>query len=95
MKEKKVTIISTLMMMVPWTILILRKNEWALESPAAEISISCYAVFMIASGIFTIFFYQKKKIQNVMMKISLLVNGLYMIGGIAVFGMMATTNWSI
>ncbi len=52
MKEKILTTISTLMIFVPWTILPLRSFPWALESPVAEIMISCYAAFMIFSGVF-------------------------------------------
>lgn len=61
MKNKFAIIISTIMLFVPWTILPLRTFDWALESPAAEIMISCYAAFMIFSGIFTIFFYVKSR----------------------------------
>lgn len=50
MKEKILSMISVVMALVPWTILILRRNAWALESPTAEIMIACYAVFMVFSG---------------------------------------------
>jgi uncharacterized membrane protein HdeD (DUF308 family) len=88
MKNKILTTISTIMLFVPWTIIPLRSNEWALESPAAEIMISCYAAFMIFSGIFTIVSYVKAKTQNNLMKVCLVVNGLYAVGGIAIFCMM-------
>lgn len=88
MKNKILTVISTIMLFIPWTILPLRSNAWALESPVAEIMISCYAVFMIFSGIFTIISYVKAKAQNNLMKVCLVVNGLYAVGGVAVFAMM-------
>lgn len=88
MKNKILTVISTIMLFVPWTILPLRTFDWALESPVAEIMISCYAAFMIFSGVFTIVSYAKAKAQNNLMKICLIVNGLYAVGGVAVFGMM-------
>lgn len=88
MKNKILTAISTIMLFVPWTILPLRSNEWALKSPVAEIMISCYAAFMIFSGIFTIVSYFKAKAQNNLMKVCLVVNGLYAVGGIAVFCLM-------
>ncbi|MDE5864734.1 MAG: hypothetical protein K2H34_10355 [Lachnospiraceae bacterium] len=88
MKNKILTAVSTIMCFIPWTILPLRENAWALESPVAEIMISCYAVFMIFSGIFTITSYIKAMVQNNLMKICLIINGLYMIGGIAVLFMM-------
>lgn len=93
-KEKIGTLISTVMMAVPWSILILRQNQWALESPTAEIMISCYAVFMILSGIFTALFYQKYKVTNPLMQICLVVNGLYTVAGIGAFVMMAITKFS-
>lgn len=88
MKNKILTTISTIMLFVPWTILPLRKFDWALESPAAEIMISCYAAFMIFSGIFTMISYIKAKVQNNLMKVCLIVNGLYAVGGAAIFAMM-------
>ncbi|MCU6720257.1 MULTISPECIES: hypothetical protein [Porcipelethomonas] len=88
MKNKILTAISTIMLFVPWTILPLRTFDWALESPVTEIMISCYAAFMIFSGVFTIVSYVKAKAQNNLMKICLIVNGLYAVGGVAVFGMM-------
>lgn len=88
MKNKLLTTISTIMLFIPWTIFPIRTFDWALESPVAEIMISCYAVFMIFSGIFTIISYAKAKVQNNLMKLCLIVNGLYAVGGLAVFGMM-------
>lgn len=88
MKNKLLTAISTIMLFIPWTIFPIRTFDWALESPVAEIMISCYAVFMIFSGIFTIISYAKAKVQNNLMKLCLIVNGLYAVGGLAVFGMM-------
>lgn len=88
MKNKISTAISTIMLFIPWTILPLRENAWALESPAAEIIISCYAAFMIFSGIFTIISYVKTKGHNDLMKVCLVINSLYAVGGIVVFGMM-------
>lgn len=92
MKKKTLTIISTVMVFVPWTILLLRTNEWALESPTAEIMITSYAIFMIISGLFTLFSYTKGKAQNNLMKISLVVNSLYAVVGVAIIGMMVIPN---
>ena len=85
MKNKILTAISTIMLFVPWTILPLRTFDWALESPVAEIMISCYAAFMIFSGIFTIVSYVKAKVQNNLMKVDLVVNSLYAVFGIGAF----------
>lgn len=88
MKNKILTIASTIMLFIPWTIFPLRSNDWALQSPVAEIMISCYAVFMIFSGIFTIISYVKAKAQSNLMKVCLVVNSLYAVGGVAAFAMM-------
>lgn len=88
MKNKILTIISTIMLFVPWTILPLRMFDWALESPAAEIMISCYAAFMIFSGIFTILSYAKGKARSNIMKVSLVVNSLYAVFGVFALGMI-------
>lgn len=88
MKKKIFTTISTLMIFVPWTILPLRSFPWALESPAAEIMISGYAAFMIFSGIFTILAYTRARVQHTWMKVCVVINGIYMVGGIAAFLMM-------
>ena len=94
MKNKILTAISTIMLFVPWTILPLRTFDWALESPVAEIMISCYAAFMIFSGIFTIVSYAKAKVQNNLMKVDLVVNSLYAIFGVCAFILMAVTKFS-
>lgn len=91
MKNKILTVVNTLMLFVPWTILPLRSFDWALKSPAAEIMISCYAAFMIFSGVFTLLSYVKAKAQNNVMKVCLIINGLYAIGGVVAFAMMAST----
>lgn len=88
MKNKILTAISVIMLFVPWTILPLRTFDWALESPVAEITIACYASFMIFSGVFTIFSYVKAKVENNLMKVCLIVNSLYAVAGAAFLGMM-------
>ncbi len=94
MKNKILTAVNTLMLFVPWTILPLRSFDWALESPAAEIMISCYAAFMIFSGVFTLLSYVKAKAQNNVMKVCLIINGLYAIGSVCAFAMMANTYFT-
>ena len=88
MKNKVLTAICTLMIFVPWTILPLRNYfQWALDY--AEIMIPCYAVFMIFSGVFTLFSYINGKVQNILVKICLVINGMYAIFGIGAIAMMA------
>lgn len=88
MKSKIFHFISTIMLFVPWSIFLLRMNAWALQSPAAEISISCYAAFMIFSGIFTIWGYAKEQVRDLWMQICCVINGLYGIVGIGTFCLM-------
>lgn len=92
MKHKILTAISILMIFIPWTILPIRTFPWALESPVAEIMISCYAAFMIFSGIFTLVSYIAGKVRNTLMKICLIINGIYAVFGVMVFGMMLLTQ---
>lgn len=92
MKDKLKIAICTVMLLIPWTILYLRRFKWALESPVAEIMIASYAVFMIFSGAFTIIAYTKNKLQNTLMKVCLVINGLYGVGGIAALCMMLLTK---
>jgi hypothetical protein len=84
MKEKILTIVSTVILFIPWTILPFRTFQWALASPAAEIMITCYAVFMILGGAFTAFAYAGMRARSNLMKFSLVGNGLY-----AAFGLVA------
>lgn len=92
MKNKILTAVSTIMLFIPWTILPLRTFDWALEAPAAEIMIACYAAFMIFSGVFTIISYAKAKAQNNLMKVCLVVNSLYAVAGVVFLGMMINTQ---
>lgn len=93
MKNKILTAVSAIMLLVPWTILPLRTFDWALESPAAEIMIACYSAFMIFSGVFTIISYVKAKAQNNLMKVCLIVNSLYAVAGVVFLGMMINTHF--
>jgi uncharacterized membrane protein HdeD (DUF308 family) len=92
MKNKILTALSTIMLFIPWTILPLRTFDWALEAPAAEIMIACYAAFMIFSGVFTIISYVKAKAQSNLMKVCLVVNSLYAVAGVVFLGMMINTQ---
>ncbi len=84
MKNKVLTGLAAAMMLFPWTIFLLRRNAWALESPAAEIIIACYILFMIWGATFSIACYTKGKIQNKLMQVCLAVNSIYAIAGIAI-----------
>ena len=92
MKNKILTAVSAIMLFIPWTILPLRAFDWALESPAAEIMIACYAAFMIFSGVFTIISYVKAKAQSNLMKVCLVVNSLYAVAGVVFLGIMINTQ---
>lgn len=88
MEKKFLTVVSALLIFIPWTILPFRSFDWALESPVAEIMISSYAVLMVLGGVFTILSYVKAGVQNNLMKVCLVVNSLYAVGGIVALGMM-------
>lgn len=91
MKNKILTAISTIMLFVPWTILPLRTFDWALESPVAEIMAYGYAAFMIFSGLFSILAYTKGRVKNKWMQICTVINGIYMVGAVAIIGMGIAT----
>lgn len=93
MKNKKLTVISLIMILIPWTIFPIRTYEWALKSPTVEIMISVYAAFMIFSGIFTIYAYTKGKVKNNLMKVCTVINGLYAVGGAIIFFMMISQKF--
>jgi len=77
MKNKILTAISAIMVFVPWTIFLLRINDWALQSPTAEIMIGCYIVFMVFSGIFSGLCYAKGNVKNKLMQICMVINVVY------------------
>lgn len=92
MKNKVLTIICAILLLVPWTILPLRINlQWAMDY--AHIMIPCYAAFMIFSAVFTIVSYAKAKAQNTLMKICLVINGMYGVFGIGVIVMMTAQKF--
>lgn len=88
MKNKIITALNALIILIPWTIFPLRTFDWALESPAAETIIASYAVFMIFCGIFSLFSYVKLKIKNNVMKLCLVANLIYTFVGLAALCMM-------
>lgn len=87
MKNKVLTAVSVVMLFVPWTILILRRFDWALESPAAEIMIYSYAAFMVFSGIFSILVYTKGKVKSKLMQVCVAINSIYAVGAIGIICM--------
>lgn len=93
MKEKIITAVSAILLFIPWSILVLRTNEWALEKPAAGIIILSYAAFMIAQAAFVLWGYMKGRVQNNLMKLCLVINCLYGVGGIAVIVMILVQKW--
>lgn len=88
MKNKLLSTLSTIMLFVPWSILLLRTFDWALQSPTAEIMIACYAAFMVFSGLFTMISYIKAKIQTNWMKVCLVINSVYAIAGLVFLAML-------
>lgn len=91
-KNKLFTSISTIMLFLPWSIYYLRTFDWALEHPVAETMIACYIVFMIFSGVFTIVSYFELKVQNVLMKICLVINGIYAAVGTILLAMFINSQ---
>ena len=92
MKNKILTAVSVIMILVPWTILPLRAYfEWALEY--AHVMIPCYTIIMIFSAIFTLISYLKAKAQNNLMKVCLVVNSMYGVFAIGAIVMIITQKF--
>ena len=91
MKNKILTAVSAVMLFVPWTILLLRTFDWALESPAAEIMIYSYAAVMIFSGVFSILAYTKGRVKSKLMQVCVAINSIYAVGAVAIIAMSIMT----
>lgn len=91
MKRTCISVISTLFVLLPWTIFPLRTQSWALETPAAQIIISVYLVLMIGGAVFSLVGYAKGKVRTVYMQICMVINMIYGIAGIALAGLMLYT----
>ena len=54
------SVVAFLLAFVPWTILLVRTQEWALKSPAAEITIGIYSVEIMLAFLYCLILYTKK-----------------------------------
>ncbi len=93
MRNKVLTSVNLLLVFLPWTILILRMNAWALQSPAAEIIIGCYCAEMLLGGVFSIISYLKFRAQNKLMQICLVINVLYAAAALFLGAWIGITAW--
>ena len=93
MRNKVLTSVNLLLVFLPWTILILRMNAWALQSPAAEIIIGCYCAEMLLGGVFSIISYLKFRAQNKLMQIWLVINVLYAAAALFLGAWIGITAW--
>lgn len=93
--NKKITplsVINFIMIFIPWTILPIRQNQWALKSPVAETTIAIYSVFIMVSLVFSLLLYAKKKQRDALSSIALIVNCLYATGVIGIV-CLSIQNW--
>lgn len=88
MKNKVLSAISALFLIAPFSLLILRANRWALESPTAEILITVYAILMIVGAVYTLVAFTAGKARNAFMTVSLILNILYAAFGGAVLALL-------
>lgn len=93
MKAKIFSIINILLLFLPWTILLLRLNEWALASPTAEILIGVYCAEMLLGGVFSIYSYLKQGKSSRLMQVCLVINVLYAAAALFLGAWMALTAW--
>ncbi len=88
MKNKLCTAVSTILLLPPFVLLFLRRWEWALESPVAEIMIYSCTAIMLLSGVFTALAY-RSGVKNRWMQVLLVVETLYAVLAVAILGLIA------
>ena len=88
MKNKLCTAVSTILLLPPIVLLFLRRWEWALESPVAEIMIYSCTAIMLLSGVFTALAY-RSGVKNRWMQVLLVVETLYAVLAVAILGLIA------
>ena len=88
MKNKLCTAVSTILLLPPFVLLFLRRWEWALESPVAEIMIYSCTAIMLLSGVFTTLAY-RSGVKNRWMQVLLVVETLYAVLAVAILGLIA------
>ena len=93
MKTKVLTVINVLLVFLPWTILLLRMNAWALQSPAAEIIIGCYCGEMLLGSVFSVISYLIGGKSSKLMQACLVVNVLYGAAALFLGAWMAISPW--
>ena len=76
------------MLLPPFVLLFLRRWEWALESPVAEIMIYSCTAIMLLSGVFTALAY-RSGVKNRWMQVLLVVETLYAVLAVAILGLIA------
>lgn len=89
MKNKLCTAVSTILLLPPFVLLFLRRWEWALESPVAEIMIYSCTAIMLLSGVFTALAY-RSGVKNRWMQVLLVVETLYAVLAVAILGLIAS-----
>lgn len=88
MKNKLCTAVSTILLLPPFVLLFLRRWEWALESPVAEIMIYSCTAIMLLSGVFTALAY-RSGVKNRWMQVLLVAETLYAVLAAAILGLIA------
>lgn len=88
MKNKLCTAVSTILLLPPFVLLFLRRWEWALESPVAEIMIYSCTAIMLLSGVFTALAY-RSGVKNRWMQVLLVAETLYAVLAVAILGLIA------
>lgn len=83
-----VPLISTVLLLLPWTILPLRTFPWALETPAAQIIILCYDALMIFTGVFTVRCYRSGRHKGLWMQLCTVVGVIYAAAAVFLLGLM-------
>lgn len=89
---RPLSVLNLILTFVPWTILILRQYDFALQSPGAEIIIAIYCVYIAAAFAFSLYLYKKKNMRDVLSGIALVLNSIYL-AGVLVLVCMSIPSW--
>lgn len=76
MKDKILSIISFITIFVPYTILFV----WNPTAPNTTVVVIGYFIFIALSFFYALFLFTKKHLRDIYTKISLGMNGLYLMG---------------
>jgi hypothetical protein len=89
---RPLSVLNLILTFVPWTILILRQYDFALQSPAAEIIITVYCIYIAGAFAFSLYLHTKKNMRDILSGIALILNSIYLAGALVMI-CMSIPSW--